>query len=325
VIALGLCLVAAVAFDPSPITTFRLNGTVAAVVTVFDSKLNVDYSVINAQAAQLMQQGIRSVFVCGTTGESLSLTVPERKLIAEAWRSAATQYGLTLIVHVGTATPLESVDLAIHAQQIGADAIATMATFFFKPSTASDVAAFLAQISAAAPKIPLYYYYIPSMTGVSISVADILLAATSSHHVPTLRGAKFSDADLYEFGRCVGLRDTYGSPFNLLFGRDEMLLGALAIGADGAVGSTYNLPFMAPIYNRLLSAYASGNMTAAQAEQARSRELVYLMKSYGGGALKAMLDLSGVLGGLPRPPFVALTPTQLSSLKQDLVKNGFLS
>lgn len=81
------------------------------------------------------------------------------------------------------------------------------APFFFKPATAQDLVALLASIAAGAPRTPFYYYDIPPMTGVSIPLADVMSYASASKAIPTLRGAKYSDSDLYDFGNCLGLKD----------------------------------------------------------------------------------------------------------------------
>jgi len=302
-----------------------LTEYVAAPVTIFKSDFSVDYEAIDGQAAYLAKMGIKTVFVCGTTGESMSLTVSERKLIAVSWRSAVQKYGLILVVHVGTSTPFDSVDLSKHAVDIGADAIAAMSPYFFKPQTPADVVDFLASLGEAAPTLPLYYYHIPSMTGVNIPVADILMQGAS--RIPSLRGAKFTDTDLFQLNRCVGLKDGAGKRYNILFGRDEMLLGALAIGIDAAVGSTYNLPFMRDSYASLWEAWNTGNITQARQQQARARDLVQLMTIYSGGpaSLKAMLTLGGNPAGPPRPPLRSLSDENVEALHKDLIKAGFLS
>src|SRR6185369_4332833 len=79
----------------------------------------------------LVRNQVSGAFICGTTGEGMSMTSAERRQVAEAWR-AALPPGLKLIVHVGHLSLAESCALAEHAQQIGADAIATIAPSFFK-------------------------------------------------------------------------------------------------------------------------------------------------------------------------------------------------
>lgn len=300
---------------------FFIREFVAATATAFKPDLAVDYQAIEGQAAYLAGMGIRSVFVCGTTGESMSLTTEERKAVAKEWRAAATKHNLLLVVHVGSSTPLESVELAKHAAAIGADAIASLAPFFFKPQTPADVVDVLQLIGAAAPNTPLYYYHIPSMTGVNVPVADIL---EEGRRVPSLRGAKFTDYDMFQLGRCQGLLDGQGNAYNILFGKDEALLGALAIGVDGAVGSTYNLPFLMADYLAIWQSFAAGNLTRARIHQRHSRQAVELINRFGSGTLKAMLELSGKPAGALRPPQKELEKQAKAALRQEMVKLGFL-
>src|SRR6185503_12238419 len=106
------------------------------------------------------------------------------------------------------------------------------------------------------------------------------------------------------------------------FGMDEHLLGALAMGAKGAVGSTYN--FAAPIYHRLLAAFARGDMETAREEQFRAARLVQLLSGYGYmGAAKAVMGMLGVDVGPARLPNGSLTLEQIAQLRRDLEAIGF--
>src|SRR4029079_6798175 len=131
-----------------------------------------------------------------------------------------------------------------------------------------------AQIAGAAPSLPFYFYDIPSMTGVRLSVPEFLAAAAD--RVPSLAGVKFTNPDLMAFQQCLRVRD---GRFEILWGTDEYLLAAVAVGGAGAVGSTYN--FAAPVYTRLISDFSKGDLAAARAEQYRSVQLVSLLASFG--------------------------------------------
>lgn len=195
--------------------SFNLTGYIPAAVTPFTPDLLIDENAILKQAQTLADTGATVVFIGGTTGESMSLTVAERMRLAEKWKVACKQFRLKLVIQVGTTTPLDSIALASHAASLQVDAIAAMSPFFFKPTSALDLVTVLAPIAAAAPNTPFYYYRvsdmrlcsllffpdIPSMTGVSIAVYDILSTAAQTKLIPTLRGAKFSDSDLFDFGR----------------------------------------------------------------------------------------------------------------------------
>ena len=294
----------------------RITGLVAAPFTPFDRDGRVNPDAIEAQARSLLRNDVRGAFICGTTGEGMSLTTAERMLVAERWRKVADRT-LRIMVHVGHNAIDDSRALAAHAQQIGADAIGCMAPFFFKPARVEELVDFCAQIAAAAPQLPFYYYHIPSMTGVQIPAVDFLKLAAG--RIPNLAGIKFTSENLVDYAECLRFNN---GQFEILFGRDELLLPSLAVGARGAIGSTYN--FAAPIYIRVMNAFEQGALAEAQAEQARANEMIAALIRFGGlPAMKAMMKLIGVDCGAPRLPLRGLTPAKETELRQALEQIRF--
>jgi N-acetylneuraminate lyase len=148
-------------------------------------------------------------------------------------------------------------------------------------------------------------------------VVEFLEAAAD--RIPNLAGAKFTYENLMDFIQCVRLA---GGRYDVLFGRDEILLAGLAMGARGAVGSTYN--FAAPVYHRLIAAFQQGDLATAQAEQARAVAMIDVFVRFGGlSAGKAIMKLIGLDCGSPRLPLRTLTDTQESQLRQSLEQVGF--
>ncbi|MSU73441.1 MAG: dihydrodipicolinate synthetase [Opitutus sp.] len=289
----------------------RLHGLIAAPHTPFGPDGEVALEVIPKIASLLVRNGVKGAFICGTTGEGQSLTISERQRIASAWRKAAPPE-LKLIVHVGHLSLGESVALARHAQEIGADAIATLAPSFFRPPGVAELIAWCQPIAAAAPKLPFYYYHMPAMTGVNISATDFLTHGDGK--IPTLAGVKFTHEDLMDYGRAL---EVAGGRFTMLFGRDEIILAGLALGSAGAVGSTYN--FAAPLYLRLIKAFESGDLAAARADQKKARDFITILHRHGGlGAGKAVMKMLGVDCGPVRLPLRAMTAAQEAQLKADL-------
>lgn len=277
---------------------------------------SINLEPIATQVAVLVESGVAGAFVCGSTGESLSLTVEERKAVAEQWMKLAPQE-LAVIVHVGHNSLPAALELAAHAQSIGASAVAAMPPCYFKPRSAEAAAEWCARLAAAAPDIPFYYYHIPAMSGVHIQVSGFLRFA--SQRIPKLAGVKYTWEDLSDFALCVALE---GGRFEMLFGRDQMLLGGLAMGARGAVGSTYN--FAAPLYLGLIEAFETGEMERARREQRRASELIRVMATHGGPEVfKATMKLIGVDLGPSRPPLPTPTAAQLEALRADLDRIGF--
>lgn len=293
-----------------------LTGLVAAPYTPLRRDGELDLAAIPRLAAMLAHNGVTGAFVCGTTGESYSLTVDERKRVAAAWREAVPPE-LKLVVHVGHLCLAESCSLARHAQEIGADAIATIAPNFFKPAGAAELVAWCKQVAVAAPQLPFYYYHMPAMTGVTIPVTDLLVEAGDT--IPNFVGVKFTHEDLMDYG-CAGRIG--GGRYSMLFGRDEILIAGLSIGAVGAVGSTYN--FAAPLFVNLIRAFNAGDIEMARAEQARARDFISVLHRRGGlSAGKSVMKLIGVDCGPVRLPLRQLNESQEAALRTDLEAIGF--
>jgi N-acetylneuraminate lyase len=297
-------------------TTPKLSGLVAAPYVALHPDSSLNLGLIEAQARSLAASGVSGAFVCGTTGEGVSLTTAERMAVAAEWCRVAGP-DLRVIVHVGHTALGECQALAAHAQKIGAAGISNCAPFFFKPGHLDELVDFCAGVAGAAPSLPYYYYQIPSMTGVQLPAADFLRAADAK--IPNLAGVKFTFENLMDFAECVRLED---GRFEIVFGRDEMLLSALALGAKGAIGSTYN--FAAPVYLRILKAFAAGDLETARTEQARANAMVSLMVRFGGTtAGKSIMRMIGLDCGPVRLPLRPLSEAQETELRRGLEGAGF--
>ena len=192
-----------------------LTGLIPACHTPFDRAGNLNLSIVEQQAALFRESGLRSVFVGGTTGEFASLTMSERKALCEHWVAVAGD-SLQVAVHAGSNCQADAIELAAHAQKAGATAVAAVATSYFKPTTVADLIDFLAPIAAGAGPLPFYYYHIPCMTNVRLSVAELLRKARG--RIPNLRGLKFSHDDMVDLQGCITAE---GGAFDVLFGFDE--------------------------------------------------------------------------------------------------------
>jgi N-acetylneuraminate lyase len=297
-------------------TQEHLEGLIAAPPTPMRPDGGINLDAVDEVCRVLTANGVAGAFICGTAGESLSLTPAERRQVAERWRAAVGR-DFALIVHVGHNCLPEAKDLAAHAQEVGADAVAAMAPSYFKPANVDDLALFCADVAAAAPELPFYYYHIPTMTGVAIPVADLLEVGTE--RIPTLAGAKFTSTDLKDFARCLAAED---GRFDMLFAGDEIVLSALALGARAAVGLTYS--FAAGPSARMMEAYRAGDMRAAQREQSRVRELMTVVNRFGGlAALKPAMKAIGVDCGPPRLPQRPLSEAEWREFRQGLERIGF--
>ena len=290
----------------------RLNGLIAAPFTPMNKDGNLNLPVIREYAIKLKMDGVRGVFVCGTTGEGYSLTLDERKSVLSEWLRFQ-QEDFVVMAHVGSTSVRQSAELAAHAASAGAYATGVMGPSFFQPARAEELVAYCAEIARQAPELPLYYYHIPSVSGVHVSMKDFL--ARASGNIPNLKGIKFTHNNLMEMQQCMMFD---GGRYEILHGYDEALLGGLALGIKAAIGSTYN--YMAPLYNRLISEFERGELDSARDLQQFSVKVVEVLLKYRGGVVggKAIQSLCGIPCGPCRLPLQTISDNELESIRQEL-------
>ena len=294
-----------------PASALKLRGLVAPAFTPLRDDGSLDLPTIDRLAGRFVQQGLAGVFVCGTSGEGPSLTVSERQQVLERW-CATAQGRLPVLAQVGHASIAAARALAEHAARAGAAAISALPPFYHKPATIDDAVACSAHIAAGAPGLPFYYYHIPDMTGVRLPMAEFLREAEA--RIPTLAGFKFSDGDFVDFGRCVSFA---ADRYDLFFGRDEMLLAALALGGRAAIGTTYN--FAAPLYRAMIDSVDRGDLRPAREAQATSRRIITTIQRFGGlAAMKAVMGIAGIPCGPCRLPLRTLDPRQRNAIAEAL-------
>ena len=295
----------------------RLSGLVAATHTPFHLNGALNPAIVEKQAQHLIQHRVSCAFIGGSTGESHSLSVSERLQLSQRWSEVSRGTALRFIVHVGSNCLEDAKALAAQAGRLEARAISALAPSYFRPSNLGVLVEWCAQIAAAAPETPFFFYDIPFMTHTNFSMPDLLDQAHD--RIPNFRGIKFSNFDLMAYQLCL---QSHGGAFDIPWGVDEFLLGTLALGARSAVGSSYN--FAAPVYHRLMAAFERGDLATARKEQFRSVQLIKLLASYGYlGACKAVMKMEGVDVGPARLPNVSLTLEQVARLRSDLEALGF--
>jgi len=295
----------------------RLTGLIAASYTPMNADGSVNLEMAPRIVDHLVEAGCGGVYVCGSTGEGVSLTSDERRSLAEAFVKAAGGR-LPVIVQVGHNSLAESRALAAHAEQAGADAISANAPSYFVVKSADMLAACMADIAAAAANTPFYYYHIPSTTRAAVDPVEFL--ACGGRAIPTLRGLKFSDLAVFDYQACMEFGD---GRFDVLWGCDEMMLSALAVGARGAVGSTFNVA--APLYLRIIKAFDAGDLAEARRLQYLSVQLVRVLLRHAPlhTSLKSVMGMIGLDCGPCRLPMEPLPDGARDKIRTDLEGIGF--
>lgn len=292
---------------------FRL---VAPPHSPFDQDGSLNLAVVDQQAQHLERLGLDGVFVAGSTGECASLTLEERLDLAARWTEAAKGSSLEVIIQVGDNCQANAIQMARHAQRVSADAIAAYSPSYFKPADVDALIQFLEPIAAAAGDLPFYFYDIPPYTNVRLSMVELL--EKGKQRMPNLIGIKYSNPDLFQMQECLQVQ---GGDFQVLSGSDETLLAVIALGAHGAIGSTYNL--YPDLYRRIVTAFHSADFATARSLQLQAANLIRSMMRYGFmGACKEAMRMVGIDCGPVRPPLRNLDAAQRRSLREDLERSG---
>jgi N-acetylneuraminate lyase len=278
-----------------------------ALLTPFTPDDRVDTNALVKLVTFLLDGGVHGFYVCGATGEGITMTEEERQLVAQT--VVKTVGGrVPVIIHVGSPSTLACQRLARHAESVGASAVASVPPFFY-PVGNQGVEEHYRQI-AAATKLPLYVYNLPGATGVNVG-ADIIRRLFADG---VIAGVKYTSPDL------LGFRDIIegcGSKINLFCGPDEMLLPFLVMGAHGGIGSTYNP--MPRIYARLFKAWQAGDLKTAQELQYFIDRYILALFKYGVmPSVKATMGFLGVEVGECRRPFLPMPADKKAALRRDL-------
>ncbi|MFN0166536.1 MAG: dihydrodipicolinate synthase family protein [Bryobacteraceae bacterium] len=288
-------------------------GIIPALVTPFDARGQLDENMLRRLAEQFVGLGVQGLYLCGGTGEGVVLEAEERKRIATAVIDQV-KGRVPVIVHVGSVSTPQSVDLAAHAASVKADAIASVPPFYYGVSR-DGIGRHYAAI-AATSRLPLIIYNIPGAVNVTVTPA---MAADYVQAIPTLAGIKFSSYNLFEMWGMLQLQE---GRFTVLSGNDEILISSLAMGAHGGVGLTYNL--MPGLYLELYRRFGAGDLGRAREMQGYANQVISILLRHPVlGSAKLMLKWKGYDCGLARGPIDNPTEAQQQSLRTELEKIGF--
>ncbi|MEY4336381.1 MAG: hypothetical protein RLZZ45_1300 [Bacteroidota bacterium] len=296
----------------------KINGLVAAPFTPMHPDGSINVSIIPTYHDFLKRNGVAGVFICGSTGEGPSMTLAEKKAVAEAWAQANRgDDQFKLIMFLGGTCLEDAKELARHASAIGLNGISITAPNYFKPSSLHQLAACCIEVAEAATDQPFYYYHIPVLTGVRFSMIELMKLLHGK--LKNFAGIKFTDEDIADYTQCIHFEN---GQYEILWGRDECLLAAMAVGGRSGIGSTYN--YAMPLYKKLIAAYDKGDMKAAANHQLQSIEMISLLGKYGGLATgKVFMKAVGIDCGKFRLPVANMLDEQYHLFQDDLKKIGF--
>lgn len=278
----------------------QFGGAWPALVTPFTVDNQVNIPVLRRLVDYLIDQGSGGLYVCGSTGEGVYMTVAERKLVLETVVEQVNRR-VPVIAHVGAVALPDATALAAHAQAAGANGVASIIPPLY--NTVPSTVAYFTALGAAAPDLPLLTYIFGGP-------ADAVALMRALMGIPTLAGSKYTGPNMFEFRRIVELGKGEWTVFS---GMDEQCAFAAMIGASGNIGSTLN--YMVGLYRAIHTAVQQGDLARSVELQLAANQITGAMIDAGFmGALKAVMTRLGFDCGPCRLPNRTLTTEQQAAL-----------
>jgi len=272
----------------------RFKGITVAMYSCYDEQGMVSVDAAKKLARYYATAGVSGLYVGGSSGEGMLQSVEERKAILAAVVSEVG-HELTIIAHIGAPSTRDSVELAQHAELVGAHAVSAVPAIYYRLSPESVEAHWQAIIDSTS--LPFIIYHIPQTTGFQLSKLLLTKMAAQDKVI----GVKISAESTFELQQ---FKAAGGDDFLVLNGPDEQYLAGRSIGADGGIGGTYGV--MPELFMKIERCYQEGDMVEARKWQFIVNDLIMELLSFPSlyGACKAILKLRGIDSGNPRMPLL---------------------
>ena len=273
-------------------------GVIPAVLSVFDAQEELDEKGTRELIRFLTSFDIGGLYLTGSTGEAFLMNSEERKRQVEIVMDEVGDR-LPVVVHVGAMSTRASVELARHAEAVGAAGISSVPPFYFKFNE-EQIFGYYRDISEAT-SLPMIVYNIPLAGMMTVSMIERLAS------LPNVKGVKYTGTALYEVTQ---IRDACKPGFQIYGGCDELGSSNIALGVDGIIGSFYNC--IPDLYLRIWKAVKESDVETAARLQRKALHVIMLGIQSGSmmACIKLWLRKAGVQAGYARRPFDNFTGEQ---------------
>lgn len=239
-----------------------IKGIFTALLTPMDERGELDFVSLEALIEHQLRHGVHGFYAGGSTAEAFLLSTRERKELLEAV-VGYTAGRARIIAHTGGIGTRESIELARHAESVGVDAVSAVVPFYYKPDIQEIKNHYVSIMSAV--NVPMIIYHYPGATGVSLPL-DFYKSMSAD---PQCLGVKFTSLNLFDMQQ---IRANCGDDFLIMNGHDEVYAASVLMGANGAIGSTYNI--MPSQFTDMYARAAAGEWSGLPALQAEANEVI---------------------------------------------------
>lgn len=284
----------------------KFDGIFTALLTPFERDGSINEAALKDLIRYNLKMGVRGFYVCGSTGEAFMMSREERARVMEIVKAEAGD--ATLIAHIGSVNEMDAAALARHAKALEYDLVSSVAPYYYKFSF-EEIHGYYTRLADAAA-LPMLVYHIPVLSGVNMGTSDLGTFLRDDRFI----GIKYTSNDFFMMEQCKT-----AFPEKVLYnGYDEMFLAGLSMGADGAIGSTYN--FMASKFVRIQSLFREGKVAEAQKIQKEANKIITILCKIGVmRAEKEVLNQMGINLGVCRHPFTETTAEDKALIQKEIL------
>lgn len=287
-----------------------LHGIMPALITPQAEDGSVNATVLRELIDYHIDKAVDGFYVCGSTGEGIYMSVADRKLVTEICAEHINGR-VPFIVHTGTVAITDAIELAIHAQDHGAQAISSILPPTYR--TSESIILYFKALAGAVPDLP----FLPYLLNPTINTVTLLEQVMDV--VPSLAGTKYTGSNMYEFRELVKLG---GGKWAMFSGMDEQCVFSKMMGSTGSIGSTLN--YMPTPYKKIRDYCDNGQFAEAHALQMDVNEVTKVMIAHNFlGALKVVMTKLGFDCGQPRLPNLAISDATQASLFDALAQTKY--
>ena len=288
-------------------------GVGTAIVTPFNAQNQVDWGVYADLIEFQIASGVDALIVCGTTGESSTLTYEER---LESVRFVVKQVAgrVPVISGGGSNSTVNSIRLCLDGQKAGADALLCVTPYYNKTTQRGLIAHYTA--IAKAVDLPIILYNVPSRTGLNMEAETV----AELSKVENIVGIKEASHDI----KLITHIATYcGDNFDIYAGNCNEVLAVMALGGKGCISTSGNV-IPGDLHN-LVVKFMDGDVAGARKLQLNAIPLIDSMFcEMNPMPVKYALNLMGYAVGEARLPLTTLEPESMDKIKKAMVDYGLI-
>ena len=287
-------------------------GIYSAIYSIYDEDMNVIKESVEKLVKFGEKNGLRGFYVGGNTGECTVLPNKTRMQMLECVKACAAPES-KIIAHIGAGHFDDTLELIEHANLVGVDAIASLPPSLTSYYNANEIVEYYRYI-AKLSKAPVLAYVTPVLT------CDLVWFANEIMSIPNVVGLKVSIANYYAFEK---LKTVNGGNINILNGPDECMISGLAMGADGAIGTSYNI--MPATACAIYDNFMKGDIATARQHQHMLNSYIGTYLGTGIVGWKSALKFIGIDPGYTVFPAHTVTDEDMAKFEKALTESGALA